>query len=676
MYSLSKRQKEMTCFIAEGKDFITVKKLAGKYGVSERSIHYDLSQIGHYLSDRDAVLIRSRQNGVSLRTGRISAAELISEIMRDDPGRDVFSKDERYIYITGCLLLSESGRVRSDDIAGALWISKPTVIADLKAVKERLSERGISLKSKKGSGYWVEGNEIVLRESIHNYLKDFFQSKRISNYHTLYRRLPELRAEATDMERPVMDYLKPDMVKRVYETFNVLRRENGIIISDTDAFGLFIYTVIMVNRNLRRCYISGEDLSPDVMHERDTNRYLLAKGIREQLEADFGIAPNENEIDYLRVLVIMQNVSYRGVGIEEEDRELKAAVDEEMSFLEAELSIGESELLSELKRSIYEVLLLAKERKRFGIASGQSLMAEAEVEYPELVEISKELSDRLSKRLSLELSREDISRIALTLAAYTETPAERPRKNALIICDKGKTETALLRNRVKNNITDIDIVETTSVYDIDEHPEKLSGIDLIISTTEIETDSIPVFKVSPIISNADIRRINKFLYAGGYAEEDDKDHIKDYILRNVTLDRRFFTKLDEKDRSELTDMLNSLLQKARGYVSRENINAIKDEQAYLIARVMVNLGTLFRQVNELRTAPLSEDTMMGLVIHVALSTARWEMGRFFPHEYFRPENDYEAAVFRLVNEFIGSLGSIFGAEISRDEAFAILRYLI
>ena len=121
----------MTCFIAEGKDFITVKKLAGKYGVSERSIHYDLSQIGHYLSDRDAVLIRSRQNGVSLRTGRISAAELISEIMRDDPGRDVFSKGERGIHLTGSLWLSESGRVRRDDIAGALWISKPTVIADL-----------------------------------------------------------------------------------------------------------------------------------------------------------------------------------------------------------------------------------------------------------------------------------------------------------------------------------------------------------------------------------------------------------------------------------------------------------------------------------------------------------------------------------------------------------------
>ena len=292
------------------------------------------------------------------------------------------------------------------------------------------------------------------------------------------------------------------------------------------------------------------------------------------------------------------------------------------------------------------------------------------------MELSQRLSGILKKGTELSLQREDMASIALTIAAYVDALDMRPRKKVLIICDKGRTESLLLRNRIRNNIPDINITATASVYEVDEHPELLSGVDLIISTAEIDAGSIPVFRVSPVISNADIRRINKSLSSEEYTDEPDKDDIGDYILKNTTIDTELFEKLGENDRSELRRILTSLVQRSQSLVSRENVNAIKDEQAYLIARVMVNLGNLFTRVNEMREKPLSVDTMMGLVIHVALSTARWEAGRFFPHAYYRPQDDYEASALRLVHEFLDSLDSIFETEISKDEAVTILRYLI
>ena len=677
MYSLSKRQKEITCFIAEGKEFITVRKLAQKYGVSERSIHYDLTAIGQYLETRGAVLIRSRQNGVSMRAEKAVVDGIIAELMKEAPRRDIFSREERLSYILSCLYLSDKLRIRSDDIAEVLWISKPTVIADLRTVKERLSEKGILLQSKKGSGYWIEGNEIIIRETIQDYLREYFISKRITNYHSLYRRIREMQGQAEDTEKPLFEYLRLERVKKIYDTFNVLRRENGIIISDTDAFELFIYIVVMVNRNLSGFYIKEEDLSPDILQRRGTNRYLLARGIREQLETDFGLKSDDNEAAYLRVLVIMQNVSYRGSGIEEEDEHIRSAVKEGVDFIEEDLGLElGTEQRGDLEKDLYEALLLIREKQKLGIVQRHSLIAETEAEYPRLMELSQRLSGILKKGTELSLQREDMASIALTIAAYVDASDMRPRKKVLIICDKGRNESLLLRNRIRNNIPDINITATASVYDVDEHPELLSGVDFIISTAEIDAGSIPVFRVSPVISNADIRRINKSLSSEEYADEPDKDDIGDYILKNTTIDTELFEKLGENDRNELRRILTSLVQRSQSLVSRENVNAIKDEQAYLIARVMVNLGNLFTRVNEMREKPLSVDTMMGLVIHVALSTARWEAGRFFPHASYRPQDDYEASALRLVHEFLDSLDSIFETEISKDEAVTILRYLI
>ncbi len=173
MQQLTKRERQLLIYLVEMSEPVTIKKLAEKENVSVRTIKYDLDDIREWLNERKQVLYSKRSQGIWMNISSSDRIKLKSELM--DVNRfEIFADQSLRIKRLLIMLLVTKEAITGMKMANALDVSKDTIMNDLDVLENNFLKEGLTLNRQARKGFWIIGEERLVRLTIEEILQKEF----------------------------------------------------------------------------------------------------------------------------------------------------------------------------------------------------------------------------------------------------------------------------------------------------------------------------------------------------------------------------------------------------------------------------------------------------------------------------------------------------------------------
>ncbi|WP_419880371.1 helix-turn-helix domain-containing protein [Peribacillus sp. B-H-3] len=166
MTTLKSRSKEILLDLLEQSGKITTRDLAARYGLSDRSIRYDLENITQACEPLGIRLVHQRP-GVWLEFNEKQKTYLKQQLMRARTNSYESDPNSR-MYRLLAVLLTENQPIVVKQIQNLLNASSRTIYGDMDRAEAWLTEIGLQLIRKPHYGAKVEGQELFLRYACYN----------------------------------------------------------------------------------------------------------------------------------------------------------------------------------------------------------------------------------------------------------------------------------------------------------------------------------------------------------------------------------------------------------------------------------------------------------------------------------------------------------------------------
>ena len=153
---LRKRQAKILQDLFEKKR-ISVDTILDEYGISKRTLYYDLNKINDWLSEDNFGMANIEDKEIVIEITNLAGIE--KQMHR---GKEYYFSSEEFLFIT-----LNSEKIVIDDLKNAFDVSRNTILSDLKSVKSEIEERGeLKFCNSIKQGYYVTGDESALRKII------------------------------------------------------------------------------------------------------------------------------------------------------------------------------------------------------------------------------------------------------------------------------------------------------------------------------------------------------------------------------------------------------------------------------------------------------------------------------------------------------------------------------
>lgn len=161
---LKKRQANILTTLAKNTEGVSIKELLSTYGIAKRTLYYDIQIIDDWLTEKGLGDIKIESQKVSVHIAQ--RTQLNRQLGKG--GSYFFSIEERRTIETICILLHYE-TVTIDKLRCFFDVSKNTILADIREIKQELDARDLHLGSTIKAGYNVEGDENAIRRLLGQY---------------------------------------------------------------------------------------------------------------------------------------------------------------------------------------------------------------------------------------------------------------------------------------------------------------------------------------------------------------------------------------------------------------------------------------------------------------------------------------------------------------------------
>src|SRR5690606_13963230 len=164
----TERRRRLAEELLRRTDPVTVTRLASQLKVSPRTIRYDLDALQPWFQEQGLQLSKRPRRGVQV----MGPEERVQSALRQlasrggNPYRHPLRPEERVRLILAYLLQdAQNTRVRVQDLADRLGVSRGTLLSDLKTVEEKLAAYRIRLLRIPGYGLKLDADEFRWRQA-------------------------------------------------------------------------------------------------------------------------------------------------------------------------------------------------------------------------------------------------------------------------------------------------------------------------------------------------------------------------------------------------------------------------------------------------------------------------------------------------------------------------------
>ena len=540
---LSKRCIEIIDYLTKNNFSLSLKDMAEKFEISERSIRYDIENINYYLNRAGLNEIEKSAKGIYILDEKSEKVEnFLTELTKRFY---VFDADERKEYIEMRFLFYPDNKFL--DFAEELDVSISTIKLDLKEIKIFLLEHDLNLVFISKQGVILKGSE----EKIRNLQLKFMNKYLYITSGNIFTEKPgEKNSRGSNIIFEEITAVFEDIDLKTIRTFvKRIEKKLNAVISDEAFMLLRFYIGIMVVRIRDGHSLERRETNKKFIME--TKEFSIIKNEIEHLKNYFGIEINESEMLLLTEMFLGSHSYNFNSSFFENWIELETSVNEIIRDMGKALNINLSQdkilidgLLNHLKPAYYRI--------RNNVAFENSIYNEVEELYSSLYEKVEMVSRKyLERYIGKTIPKEEIAFLTIHFktAIDRKLSIQKKTKNILLVCGLGYGSSKLLAQKLLERY-DVNIVDTIPYHKFLE-TDNYNDIDFIITTLEMEELNypLPVIKVHPILTKEDRNLLENY----GLSESKKRISLKSLmdIIKEET---------EIKNEEELVEKLKKLLK--------------------------------------------------------------------------------------------------------------------
>lgn len=618
MYKIDQRTRQVLIKMIE-KPIIPQRNLTGQLNLSRVQVDYVITKINESLSDEGHPPVYFDGNNYHLsEASRLFFVDFFSS----DHVYRYYEMDieERKKYIYLMLFYHYEEYLSVNHFLGVLDIGKTTFINDLKKVEKELESLDIQIKYNRKKGYYLAGNESVLRYQL---MKMVLEDLRSDNGSFLWDYF--LFNEGTIQKEKVFRQIAAEL-----EHYSIVLVENRLL----EFSYMLIFLLPHLSKEWSEFYERYNFQKFYQMKEYSFSRSLLA---------NFSI---DNPYAILYICGWMLGMAIGDADEEAPDSSIINELVERIFDRFERLSGIRFKDKKTVKKQVYSHFRPAYYRLFFHLPIINPLSKKIIQEYPDLFQIVKETMKPIENLFGTMIPDEEISFLTIHFASLIDNNDEYQvkRKVGIIVCPNGIGSSAIIYNELKNLFPDmifIGPIETNEIY------QKKQDYDMIFTTVpnmRLYSLKKPVYTVNPImtidekynlvqeIQNGPGNLSGDYQFEELFAIIDRFTTIKDEIGLRKELKRRLkqpriynsediLPSVSDKDELSLTDILSP------AFIQLNLATNSWEEAFYVAATPLIEAEIVSRRyIDKIIQTTYEEGPYMVISDHVALPHARPEDG--------------------------------------------------
>lgn len=415
----------------------------------------------------------------------------------DIKNSDLYDYDRVEYIIKKIINISSTDKdtIKLEDLADSMYVSLSTVKNDLKEVKKILNEYNLKISSKHKQGICIEASEEDIIKFIINY------------------------SNKVDNSLNIKDFLNNNIIENLFSIkkilLDTLSYEN-MILTDNEFKNIVNYISIYLSRN------------------------------------------NTNQSDFIKEYIKKYKSKKEKPISEDEQLLIRKAIKEFCRDLNIATSINLSHD-KVFEECLFNHISNLYKRADLGINQYEMTAGEIKLKYPFPFELGKIAKKTIEKNLNMEISEDEVENIALHIGGALERIDKRDEKKVyktIIVCTSGVGTSMLIKSKLENIFKGkLEIIKVIPSYLIDYI--NVLDIDFVISTVEVNLENVNVIKVSPMLTDKEIKLIEKYI-------ETENVYI-DLDIQNLFSSELFFKDIKAETRSQVIDIMSKKLVE-KGYI--------------------------------------------------------------------------------------------------------------
>ncbi len=466
---------------------ITIKKLADENNVSIRTIRNDISEINSYLSENSLKLIETiRNKGLFLDVTRTDI-EKITNSLSLQKDNIYLDKDIRQFNLI--LEISLGTKFYVYEKEKEFDVSKSTLDSDMRDLRVLLDSYSLELISDAKYGIKLIGSERTIRTMIFEQI--FENLGTMSVLDSTKHHFPEFQV--------LFNFIPLKVIYRIKALYNQF-------LSGPKDYIYLEQSIIFLNIWINRNHNGNKLRNKDEKIEKPPKDQLIV--FIQHVISEFNIAPNDVEVQYIYFMLntLLNKDQYNSTDW------LNAQVFtiSLINYVEQKLDISfdrESEIFYE---RLLEHNLSLFPRIKNNMQIYNPLTESIRQNYPEIFKMVQIFTAENLLLNDNKIKDDEIAFLAthFLTAVSREKQSELSVYRAAVFCNYGLATGNLLAENLKQFFP-IDVIAVLSVNEL-YLLDKLD-VDIVFSTSPIETQNFPSLVIDPIMNNKNRRNISRFL---------------------------------------------------------------------------------------------------------------------------------------------------------------------
>ena len=557
MTTLLERQIEIITLLLLKDDWCVSDDLVEALSVSNRTIRNDLNQIKVFLKEHNAELKSEPHKGYKIVADIDSRHKILGQL------ESAKSLSQEEIVKSICILLLSFESTTYNELATFLDISKQTLIKYMDTAESSLSKHEITVNKIKGKGLSVRGREYNIRD----YMKQLISESELSNHVITVAEKSFLTTSSLKIARQIISDIEIHSKVHFYE-----QRKLELLLS-------YCLYRISIGKT-----ITEYDL-----------------GIKKEISID----GSECSIFYksLRTFPLSDYEKYYLISIllETKVKHLNKKYDNNSDAEQlAKFLMKKLQLLHPFRKQNTEHFLtgltshltVALYRIRNNIPIQNELLEQIKIRIALIYLYTKQQLLSQEDKYDVIFDENEIAYVAMYLASTFETSLQFDMKiKVLIECSFGTTTSAILDSRIRQLITECEIVGPFSTTETKKYLDK-EKVDLIITTHEGTNYRYPTLIVNPLLNPEDADYIHARIFQLSY-EKMCESFMNSYLKQDDNKSKVICIKdLISRDDIQIFDECKSW-EEAIQIAAAPLLNAGKIEQRYVLTMIdaVRTLGT-------------------------------------------------------------------------------------
>ena len=492
---LKRQDKILELLLSESRIF-SFKELSDIFNVSTRSIRMDVQNINYELLKGNFPVIQNEYGkGVFLSADKNEKNLILNQILNEVSFEDV-SRAERLIIMI--LLISDNSRTSfSKDYQDLFGLSKSTIDADMRQIREMCKTFNIEVNSHVKKGLHLTGDEYDIRLMLNNLISSKINIQELVRYSKTHEAL-------TLSNRCIVEkYFNPTELEKINSLIKYDLKMSDFNLNDLYISQLTIYLAIWKKR-----YLENDRLKSDL-----ESIYKYEKLHQANLINDFFKMFDLEDVDvieknYLDLLVDGLNFD-------------KSSVDSRDWFTSQMLCVEMIQTLSKIRSvnfnedtKLFEAVMMhivgIVKRIKNNVKIYNPLTEMIKDEYSSMFIDVRAASKLFEEHFNKIISDEEVAYLCMHFCAAEDRLIEKinSKYKVIVVCAHGIVTGKVLAERLKHRYQ-FDIVAILNSSEVDE----ISKIDadFVLKTTNIEIYGKPSLVISPVPKAIDFERIQKFI---------------------------------------------------------------------------------------------------------------------------------------------------------------------